>query len=62
MDTSALASSLVSMNAASTQSQIGTAVLKQSLNSEKSVLAILDPSNFKAAPAPGTGVVVDKTA
>jgi hypothetical protein len=62
MDTAALAANLDSMKAAGTQSAIGTSVLKQQLNSEKSVLAILDPANNKAAPAPGTGLLVDKTA
>ena len=61
MDTASLASSLVSMSAASTQANIGTAVLKKQFDMQKSVLALLDPPS-KAAAAPGTGLVVDKTA
>ena len=60
--TSDLATSLISAKAQQTQSQIQMAVLKQQFQAQQSVLDILDPPDTKAAPAPGTGLMVDKTA
>ena len=61
MDTAALAASLVSMSAAKTQASVNIAVLKKSLDMQKSVLDILDPG-ARAPAAPGTGTRVDKLA
>ena len=61
MDPTALATSLLSMSAQKTQFSANIAVLKKTLEMQKSVLDILDPPS-RAAPAPGTGTLVDKTA
>ena len=60
--TSDLATSLVSAKAQQTQSLVQIAVLKQQFQMQQSVLDILDPPDTKAAPARGTGLVLDKTA
>jgi hypothetical protein len=44
MDTSALISSIVSMQAGALQQQVATSVLKSNLNAEKSVLQLLEPA------------------
>ncbi|MBX9709458.1 MAG: putative motility protein [Xanthobacteraceae bacterium] len=51
----------MAMQAGNTQQQIGTAVLKQNLDSQSSVLQLLQPSqNAPAANnAPGIGGVLD---
>jgi len=61
MDTTALATSLLWMSAQKTQFSANIAVLKKTLDMQKSVLDILDPASSRAAPAPGTGTLVDKT-
>lgn len=58
MDIAALA---VGLLAQQTQSQIGTAVLKQQLNSQAQVLQLLQPSP-QANLAPGVGGNVDVSA
>lgn len=62
MDTTDLATGLLSMSAAKTQFSANIAVLKKTLEMQKSVLDILDPASNKAPAAPGTGTLVDKTA
>jgi hypothetical protein len=51
----------MAMQASNTQQQIGTAVLKQSLNSQSSVLQLLQPSQTSPAAnnAPGVGGLLD---
>lgn len=59
-----IVSSMMAMQAASTQQQIATAVLKQNINSDRSVLQLLAPA--QNAPAanntPGVGGNLDITA
>ena len=62
MDPTDIAASLLSMSAASTQSSVNIAVLKKQFEMQKSAIDMLDPTPIKAAPAPGTGLLVDKTA
>jgi hypothetical protein len=61
MDLMSIVSSMMAMQAASTQQQIATSVLKQNINSEQSVLQLLDPGqNTPAANnAPGVGGNLD---
>jgi hypothetical protein len=44
MDMMSIVSSMMAMQAASTQQQIATAVLKQNINSDRSVLQLLAPA------------------
>jgi hypothetical protein len=61
MDLMSIVSSMMAMQAANTQQQIATSVLKQNINSEQSVLQLLDPA--QNAPAanntPGVGGNLD---
>jgi len=62
-----LANAAVALQASATQQQIGTAVLKQKLNSEASVLQLLQPAPAQgSAPAannaPGVGAHLDVSA
>jgi hypothetical protein len=61
MDTAALATALVSMQAAGTQHSAGIAVLKRQLEMQRSVLDLLQPAAPPPAP-PGMGQNVDKLA
>ena len=61
MNPADLATSLLSMSAAKTQMSANIAVLKTSLDMQKSVLQLLAPTP-QAPAAPGTGQHVDKTA
>jgi len=56
-----LAAVVVAMMAQQTQAQIGTAVMKQQLNSQAQVLQLLQPSP-QANLAPGVGGNVDISA
>ncbi len=49
----------MAMQASATQQQIGTAVLKQNLDSQSSVLQLLQPSTPSANNAPGIGGGLD---
>ncbi len=51
-----IVSSMMAMQAANTQQQIATSVLKQNIDSEKSVLQLLQPA---ANNAPGIGGNLD---
>jgi len=62
METSDLASALLSMSASKTQMLTNVAVLKKQIDMEKTVLDILDPTKTQAPAPAGTGLVVDKTA
>ena len=65
MDTSALISSLVGMQAGALQQQVATTVLKANLDAEKSVLQLLDPAAqapSQANLAPGVGGNLDISA
>jgi hypothetical protein len=64
MDMMSIVSSMMAMQAANTQQQIATSVLKQNIDSQKSVLQLLDPAqNAPAANnAPGVGGALDVTA
>ncbi len=61
MDIMSLVSSMMAMQAANTQQQIATSILKQNINSERSVLQLLDlAQNAPAANnAPGVGGNLD---
>jgi Putative motility protein len=53
----------MSMQAGMTQQQIGTAVLKQNIDSQASVLQLLQPAQTSAANnAPGVGGLLDISA
>lgn len=56
MDMMSIVSSMMAMQAANTQQQIATSVMKQSIDSEKSVLQLLQPA---ANNAPGVGGNLD---
>lgn len=58
MDLMSIVSSMMAMKAANTQQQIATSVMKQNIQSERSVLQLLQP----AANLPGVGGKVDITA
>lgn len=58
MDMMSIVSSMMAMQAANTQQQIATSVLKQNIDSEKSVLQLLQPA---ANNAPGIGGNLDIT-
>ena len=64
MDLMSIVSSMMAMQAANTQQQIATSVLKQNIDSQASVLQLLDPA--QNAPAanngPGIGGNLDVTA
>lgn len=64
MDMMSIVSSMMAMQAASTQQQIGAAVLKQNIDSQASVLQLLDPAQNApvANNAPGVGGNLDITA
>jgi hypothetical protein len=57
MDVMSIVSSMMAMQAANTQQQIATSVMKQNIDSEKSVLQLLQP----AANPPGVGGNLDIT-
>lgn len=62
MDTSALVSAVVSMQAGALQQQVATSVLKTNLDAEKSVLQLLEPAArgpSQANLAPGIGGNLD---
>ena len=56
MDVMSIVSSMMAMQAANTQQQIATSVLKQNIDSAKSVLQLLQPA---ANNAPGVGGNLD---
>lgn len=58
MDLMSIVSSMMAMKAANAQQQIATSVMKQNIQSERSVLQLLQP----AANSPGVGGKVDITA
>lgn len=58
MDMMSIVSSMMAMQAASTQQQIATSVLKQNIDSEKSVLQLLQPGPATNN-APGVGGNLD---
>ncbi len=59
MDLMSIVSSMMAMKSAGTQQQIATSVMKQNIDSERSVLQLLQPA---ANNAPGVGGNVDVTA
>ena len=61
MDMMSMVTAMMAMKAGNTQQQIGTAVLKQNLDSQSSILQLLQPSqNTPAANnAPGIGGALD---
>jgi hypothetical protein len=60
MDTSALISAAVTAQAGALHQQIATSVMKQNIDSEKSVLKLLEPAASSSANlAPGVGVNLD---
>ena len=59
MDLMSIVSSMMAMKAANTQQQIATSVMKQNIQSERSVLQLLQPG---ASNPPGVGGNVDMTA
>jgi len=60
MDTSALISAAVTAQAGALQQQIATSVMKQNIDSEKSVLKLLEPAAPSSANlAPGVGGNLD---
>jgi len=62
MDTSDIATTMLSMSALKTQTLANIAVLKKQFDMEKAAIDMLDPPQ-SPAPAPhGTGRLVDKTA
>ncbi len=63
MDMSAVSQAL-SMQSAQRQQTVELAMVKSSNDMQKQMINILDQglANAKAAPAPGTGTVVDKSA
>jgi hypothetical protein len=61
MDMMSIVSSMMAMQAASTQQQIATSVLKQNIDSQKSVLQLLQPTPA-ANNAPGVGGNLDISA
>jgi len=62
MDTSDIATTMLSMSALKTQTLANIAVLKKQFDMEKAAIDMLDPPP-SPAPAPyGTGRLVDKTA
>ncbi|MGL5165512.1 MAG: putative motility protein [Afipia sp.] len=58
MDMMSIVSSMMAMQAANTQQQIATSVLKQNIDSQKSVLQLLQPAPA-ANNAPGVGGNLD---
>ncbi len=61
MDSVSLASSLLGMQAQSTQSSLQAVMMRQNVQAEQGIVDLLTQS-AQAAPAPGTGLLVDKTA
>ena len=59
MDLMSIVSSVMAMKSAGTQQQIATSVMKQNIDSERSVLQLLQPA---ANTAPGVGNNIDITA
>ena len=59
MDLMSIVSSMMAMKSAGTQQQIATGVLKQNIESQQSVLQLLQPA---ANNAPGVGANLDITA
>ena len=62
MDVSSIAASLVAAQAGNLQQQIATSVLKQNIDSERSVLQLLQPAPSAANLAPGIGGNLDISA
>lgn len=58
MDVMSIVSSMMAMQAANTQQQIATSILKQNIDSQKSVLQLLQPAPA-ANNAPGVGGNLD---
>ncbi len=58
MDMMSIVSSMMAMQAANTQQQIATSVLKQNIDSQNSVLQLLEPTPA-ANNAPGIGGNLD---
>ena len=58
MDIMSIVSSMMAMQAANTQQQIATSVMKQNIDSQKSVLQLLQPGPA-ANNAPGIGGNLD---
>jgi hypothetical protein len=56
MDVGSLAASLVTMQAASLQQAIATRVTRMSIDSEASVLQLLQPAQSAATADPGPGI------
>ena len=61
MSTAAIAGTMVAMKGAETRMGIQTAMVKQQQQADQAVVDLL-ASAVQAAPAPGTGLVVDRTA
>ncbi len=61
MSTAGIAATMVGMQAGQTRMGIQTAMVKQQLQADQAVVDLLATA-AQAAPAPGTGLVVDKTA
>jgi hypothetical protein len=55
-----LLSSVLSMQSAATQQTIGTAVARQAIKQQREVASLV--AEVAAAPAPGTGALVDRRA
>lgn len=61
MSTEGIAGTMVAMQAGQTRMGIQTAMVKQQLQADQAVVDLLATAS-QAAPAPGTGLTVDKTA
>jgi hypothetical protein len=59
MDVATIAASLVSAQAGALQQQIATRVMKMNIDSEASVLQLLQPAQTKADPGAGVGGRLD---
>ena len=59
MDTATIAASLVTAQAGALQQQIATRVMKMNIDSEASVLQLLQPAQAKADPGAGVGGALD---
>lgn len=61
MSTAAIAGTMVAMQGAQTRMGLQTAMVKQQLQADQGVVDLLAAAT-QSAPAPGTGLTVDKTA
>ncbi len=61
MSTAGIAGTMVAMQGAQTRMGLQTAMVKQQLQADQGVVDLLAAA-AQSAPAPGTGLVVDKTA